>query len=147
MTRNEYKEKIYNIIGAAMDVQNELGHSLNEAVYQEAMSIELKQRGIANEREKCIDIYYKGQTMEKQYKMDLMADDIIIELKSSKTILPEHRSQLCNYLRITHKPIGILINFGEKVLHSERWAYETETGECFPLDNNLNKVVPKSSND
>ena len=120
---------IYDIIGAAMDVHSELKCGLLEAVYAEAMTIELDDRGVEFESEVNLPIYYKGTLMQKQYRMDIVCRDIVVELKATDDILPEHRMQLFNYLRLTRKPIGILINFGEESLHFEKYYFDQDTNE------------------
>ena len=137
MDYTKYRDLVYKIIGAAMEVHGVLGYGLLESVYQEALSRELSIRHIDNVREKEIDIYYKGVKMDKLYKMDLVVDDIIVELKAAESVAPEHRAQLFNYLRLTQKPIGILVNFGEKNLHSERYIYDKDTNECYLVDKYL----------
>ena len=137
---SKYANKVYKIIGAAMSVHSELGYGLLELVYQEAMHLELLDRGIANEREQEIEIYYKKHMLEKKYKMDIVVDDIIIELKSVNKLISAHRAQLCNYLRLTRKPLGLLINFGEESLIGERWAYDKTTNECFIVDRNMEPI-------
>ena len=137
---SKYSDKVYNIIGAAMAVHSELNWGLLEPVYQEALHLELLDRGIANQREQEIQIYYKKHILEKMYKMDIVVDDIIIELKSVTKLAPEHRAQLCNYLRLTRKPLGLLINFGEESLIGERWAYDADTNECFIVDRNMKPI-------
>ena len=69
--------------------------------------------------------------------MDIVVDDIIVELKSVTSLVSGHRAQLCNYLRLTRKPLGLLINFGEESLIGERWAYDQSTNECFLVDKNM----------
>ena len=137
---SKYSDKVYNIIGAAMAVHSELNWGLLEPVYQEALHLELLDCGIANQREQEIQIYYKKHILEKKYKMDIVVDDIIIELKSVTKLAPEHRAQLCNYLRLTRKPLGLLINFGEESLIGERWAYDADTNECFIVDRNMKPI-------
>ncbi len=137
MDYTKYRDLVYKIIGAAMEVHDVLRYGLLEPVYQEALSRELSIRHIDNVREKEIDIYYKGVKMDKLYKMDLVVDDIIVELKAAESVAPEHRAQLFNYLRLTQKSIGILVNFGEKNLHSERYIYDKDTNECYLVDKYL----------
>lgn len=139
----KYKETVYQIIGSAMTVHATLRWGLLEPVYQEALHIELKDRGICNDREKEIQIYYGEHLLDKKYRMDIVVGDIIVELKSVTHILPEHRAQLCNYLRLTRKPLGLLINFGEEDLFGERWAYDEETNECCLVDKNMERVFDK----
>jgi len=138
---SKYSNKVYQIIGAAMAVHSELRWGLLEAIYQEALHLELLDRGIDNQREKEIQVYYKNHLLDKKYKMDIIANDIIIELKSVNKIDPTHRAQLCNYLRLAHKPIGLLINFGEESLIGERWAYDSETNECFLVNRNMEPII------
>ena len=117
LTDNTYYQELYAIIGAAMEVQNEIGEGFLELVYHDALNIELTLRGIPYETEKPIAITYKGQLLERMYKADLVCyDQIVVELKSVEKLKPEHTAQLLNYLKATALPMGILINFGEKPL-------------------------------
>ena len=113
----QFQQEIYDIIGAAMEVQNELGRGFAELVYHEALNIELGLRGISFETEKLITISYKGYLLERNYKADLICfDKIVVELKSVEILKTEHTAQLLNYLKATKLPLGILINFGETPL-------------------------------
>lgn len=69
--------------------------------------------------------------------MDLVVGDIIVELKSVSELNSAHRAQLFNYLRLTRKPIGLLINFGKPSLQGESYAYLEDTNECILLDKNM----------
>ena len=112
-----YSQELYAIIGAAMEVQNELGMGFLELVYHDALNVELELRGIPYETEKPIAITYKGQPLERSYKADLVCfDTIVVELKSVEQLKAEHTAQLLNYLKATGMPMGVLINFGEKPL-------------------------------
>ena len=116
-----FAEEIYNITGAAMDVQNELGTGFLEPVYQEALAIEMKARGIPFEREKELMIEYKGIILDKKYYADFVCyDDIIVELKAVDAIKNEHVAQVLNYLHASQKKIGYIINFGVKPLQRKR---------------------------
>ncbi len=122
MTRQEYKN-IYDVVGAAQEVHKTLGRGLSELIYQEAFSIEMTERGMEFEREKQLRLYYKTHLMEKTYYADFYYQGVLIELKAVEKILPEHRSQLFNYMRITQLNRGILLNFCEKSLRAERYLY------------------------
>lgn len=112
-----YQDEAFAIIGAAIEVQNELGMGFSELVYHSALNIELTKRGVPFETEKEIVVYYKGEPLDKTYKADLICyDNIIVELKCTECLLPEHTAQLLNYLKATGKQLGILINFGQKPL-------------------------------
>ena len=137
---SKHTDKVYKIIGAAMAVHSELNWGLLEAVYQEALHLELLDRGIDNQREQEIQVYYKKHLLEKKYKMDIVVGDIIVELKSVTKLAPAHRAQLCNYLRLTRKPLGLLINFGEESLIGERWVYDADSNECFIVDRYMEPI-------
>jgi GxxExxY protein len=137
MDYRKYKEMVYEVIGAAMEVHNELNWGLLEPVYNEALHLELLDRGIQNESEQLLNCYYKHHTMEKFYKMDIVVGDIVVELKSVDELCGAHRAQLFNYLRLTKKPVGLLINFGCESLQGERYGYDKETNECILLDKNM----------
>ena len=108
-----YKNESYKIIGAALTVYNMLGPGFLEAVYQEALEIELQRQGIPYEREKELKIYYDSIELKQTYRADFVCyDKIIIELKAVSCLDDSHRSQVYNYLRATELNLGILINFG-----------------------------------
>ncbi len=132
-----YKDLVYKIVGAAMEVHNELNWGLLEPVYNEALHRELKNQGIESQCEVSVPCYYKGEQMDKYYRLDLVVGDIIVELKSVTELIPAHRAQLFNYLRLTKKPMGILFNFGEESLRTERYAFDSATNECVLVDVNM----------
>ena len=140
MDYKKYKDIVYQIIGAAMEVHDELNWGLLEPVYNEALHLELLDRGVSNEREKQIPCFYKNRRLEKYYQMDIVVGDVVVELKSVDELNSAHRAQLFNYLRLTKKPIGLLINFGQASLQGERYAYDEETNECILLDKNMQPV-------
>lgn len=78
--------------------------------------------------------------MEKTYKMDMVVGNVIVELKSVSELIASHRAQLCNYLRLARKPIGLLINFGEECLVGERWAYDKSSNRSFIVDRNMRPI-------
>ena len=124
-----------------MEVHKELNWGLLEPIYNEAMHMELMDRGIGHEIQKNIPCYYKEQKMEKHYLMDLVVqDDIIVELKSASKLISAHRAQLFNYMRLTKKPIGLLINFGQPKLQGERYGLDPITNECVLLDKDMNEL-------
>ncbi len=123
-----------------MNVHDELSWGLLEPIYNEALHLELLDNHIANEREKHLPCYYKHHQLEKFYQMDLVVDDVVVELKSVEELNSAHRAQLFNYLRLTRKPIGLLINFGQPSLQGERYGYDEETNECILLNKNMEPV-------
>ena len=118
------KDKTYHIIGACYEVFNHLGSGFLEPVYQEALAFEFSARNIPYEREKLIQISYKGHTLDKQYCADFVCyQDIIVELKAVTELNSIHKAQLFNYLKATGYKLGLLINFGEEMVKFERVVY------------------------
>lgn len=133
MTKQEYLD-MYNIVGAAMEVHSILGYGMAEPIYQEALAVEMEKRGMLAEREKELLLQYKDVTLKKTYFADFYYNGIIVELKSVEEITPVHRAQLFNYLRITKKNRGILFNFGEESLYTERYLYLPQYDEFVMLN-------------
>ena len=144
MTKQEYKD-MYDVVGAAMEVHSVLGHGMAEAIYQEALAAEMKKRGMDAEREKELRLQYKDVILEKTYFADFYYKGIIIELKSVDEIIPIHRSQLFNYMRITNQYCGILFNFGEESLYTERYLYQPQFDDFVMLnhENYKNYITDK----
>ena len=116
-----YKEESYALIGCCMEVYNVLGHGFLEAVYQEALASELKRAGIPFRREVPLEVFYKGEPLNKSYFADFICfEKIIIETKALPTLLPAHAAQVFNYLKATRLQLGLLVNFGcsEKLQYS-----------------------------
>lgn len=108
-----YKQESYDIIGAAMKVYNTLGHGFLEAVYQEALEIELRNNQIPFDPQKELKIYYGDVELRQTYRPDIICyDKIIVELKAVSVLDDAHRSQIYNYLHATGYKLGLLINFG-----------------------------------
>lgn len=108
-----YKDEVFAIIGAAIEVHKTLGPGFFEAVYQEAMEIELQLRKIPFDSQKSIAIHYKGYELNKHYRPDLVSyNKIIVELKALSQLTTENTAQVLNYLKATQYRVGLLINFG-----------------------------------
>jgi GxxExxY protein len=102
----------YQIIAAAIEIHSKLGPGLLESVYRTCMIHELRSAGMHVAAEKSVPIYYKGEILDGCYRIDVLVNDsIILELKAVDQILPVHRAQLLSYLRLTGKPLGLVINF------------------------------------
>jgi len=108
------KNEVYAIVGAAMEVHKVLSSGFAEAVYQEAMEIELRARGIPFESQKVLRVRYKDVLLQKEYVADLVCfGQIIVELKAQRELTPREEAQIINYLRATGLRVGVLINFGD----------------------------------
>ena len=100
-------------MAAAFEVHAELNGGLAEEIYQESLEWELHLRDISYTSKERLNVFYKGHQLNKKYIPDLLVfDEIVTELKAVKELLPEHEQQLINYMRITRKAVGYLINFG-----------------------------------
>ena len=121
----ERDPQTYAIIGAAMEVHRVLGHGFLEAVYQEALGIELALRGIPFEREVSLTVHYKDQPLTCTYRPDFLCyGEVIVEVKAlSAEITGSHRAQTINYLRCTGKRRAIVINFGLPSLRCDRLVW------------------------
>lgn len=107
------KDEVYAIVGAAMEVHKVLGAGFLEAVYQEALEIELSQRGVPYQTQRRLTINYKHQALTKEYIADLICyDQIIVELKALDQLSSKEMAQLINYLKATRQRVGVLLNFG-----------------------------------
>ncbi len=108
-----FKEEVYAIVGAAIEVHSELGNGFLEAVYQEALEIELADRQVPSEPQKTLPIFYKKRRLKKEYAADFVCyDKIIVELKALDRLTKKEESQILNYLKATGLRVGLLINFG-----------------------------------
>jgi GxxExxY protein len=108
-----YREDAFRIRGAVFDVYRAMGAGFLEAVYQECLVVEFTARGIAFEAGKALTLQYKGHPLKQAYVADFVCNGrIIVELKAVRTIAPEHRAQIINYLRATDMKLGLLVNFG-----------------------------------
>ena len=116
-----YKDDTDAIIAACMAVHGELGNGFLEAVYQDALEIEFRERGIPYRREAQIQIFYKGHKLGKDYYADFICfDRIIVELKCVARLVNANKAQVINYLHGTRLKMGLLVNFGETSLKWER---------------------------
>jgi len=111
----KHKDLTAKIIECAYKVHNTLGFGFLEAIYQNALVIELMNSGLQAEKEKKIQVHYQKQLVG-DYMADIIVESkVILELKSVKELHPAHSAQLVNYLKATGIEVGLLINFGESV--------------------------------
>ena len=115
MNENEISKVI---VDAALEVHRTLGGpGLLESIYQEALAWELSQRGLTVEREKVVPVIYKGQSLTYPLKIDLLVKGVVIvECKATSVYNPVFESQTLTYLRLTGLKLGLVINFGERLV-------------------------------
>ena len=116
-----FKDEVYAIVGAAMEVHRENGFGFSEPVYQECLEIELTSRKIPFVPQKEMPIFYKGNQIKKTCIADLITcDKIIVELKALDKLTSREEAQVINYLKVSKFEVGVLINFGAPSLEWKR---------------------------
>ena len=108
----ELNEITGTIISAAIKIHTQIGPGLLESVYHTCLDHELRKRALQCQMEVPIPVVYDGLSIESKYKVDLVVENlIIVELKCVDVLAPIHRAQLLTYLRLSNKPLGLLLNF------------------------------------
>ncbi len=114
----------FAIIGAALEIHNQLGHGFLEAVYQEAALLEFALRQIPFERETLFELRYKGTLLNTCYRADFVCfGSIIVEFKAQSLLTRVDEAQVLNYLKATGYHRGLLINFGAASLQHKRLVF------------------------
>lgn len=116
----KYKDITEKIIGCAMQVHRTLGNGFQEVIYQRALAIEMAFAGLAFEREKEMDIYYRGEHIGTRRADFFVEGCIMVELKALIKLEDVHLAQAMNYCEANQMEIGLLINFGGKSLEFKR---------------------------
>ena len=107
-----------------MEVHRNLGHGFLEAVYQDALAIEFRERGIHHERERQFRIEYRGKILESSYRVDFVCfGNVLVELKALKNLSGNEESQVLNYLKASRMHRGLLLNFGVPSLQYKRLVW------------------------
>lgn len=134
MTQIAQKEKrdpkTYAIIGAAMEVHRELGCGFLEAVYQEALALELAAREVPYRREPELPVLYKGKELNTHYRADFICyDSVVVEVKALDRIGGVEEAQVLNYLKATGREVGLLLNFGSESLEYQRFVLSAKSAQ------------------
>ena len=105
------------VIGLAIEVHRRLGPGLLESAYEECLCFELSQAGLAHSRQVALPIVYKDIRLDCGYRIDVVvADELIIEVKSIERLMPIHDAQILTYLRLIGLRVGLLMNFNSFAL-------------------------------
>jgi len=124
MDTDKRDPKTYAIIGAAIEVHNQLGCGFLEAVYQEALALEFTARGIPFEREVELPVIYKGKVLNTKYRADFICcNSIIVGLKALNKLTGVEEAQVINYIKTSSHEYGLLINFGNLRLEYKRFLF------------------------
>jgi GxxExxY protein len=111
---SKYKTLTAAIISLFYKVYNRLGYGFLEKVYENAMMYEFKKAEIAAVSQSPIKVLYEEEILGEYFADILVDDKVIIEIKAAKSLTPDHKAQLLNYLKATDKEVGLLLNFGPK---------------------------------
>ena len=114
MTTYLHSDLTSSIINAFYDVYNELGFGFLEKVYENALAIELRQRGFIVGQQAPIPVWYHGQKVGAYYADLIVNECVILELKAVDCVVDDHEKQLLNYLKASDIEVGLLLNFGRK---------------------------------
>jgi GxxExxY protein len=118
------EKECYELIGLCMEVHCQLGPGFSEAIYKEALEIELKNHNIPYEREKVFRVDYKGHRLRKRYNADFVVyNSIILEAKAVSTIIADFITTTINYLKISGLKLGVIANFGERSFTYKRVVF------------------------
>ncbi|MDH4164331.1 MAG: GxxExxY protein [Nitrospirota bacterium] len=111
------------ILGVSFEVLNELGHGFLESVYHKALVIAFQQAGLDVQEQVPLKVLFRGQTVGDFYADIVVEGQVVLELKSAKTLSGEHEAQLVNYLKATGMKVGLLLNFGKPRLEWKRLVF------------------------
>ena len=110
------------VIGCAFEVINELGAGFLESVYEKALLLALRQKGLSATDQYPAKVMFRGECVGDFYADIFVEGKVIVELKAVKSIAPEHQAQIINYLNATGIEVGLLINFGNPRLEYKRFT-------------------------
>lgn len=113
MDANGTKRISERVIGRVYAVGNELGPGFLEGVYEKALCIELVRNGFLVERQKELNVNYKGEIVGKYFADILVEGCLLLEIKAVSGLIPEHKAQVINYLKATGLSVSLLINYGK----------------------------------
>jgi GxxExxY protein len=120
-----------SILGACFEVMNELGAGFLESVYEKALLIVLREKGMAATSQVPLPVHFRNQVVGDFYADVLVENKVIVELKTAKRLVPEHLAQVINYLKATNLETGLLVNFGNQKLEYRR------------LNNKIERIYPQ----
>jgi len=119
-----YEKESYEIRGACFWIWKEFGSAFKESIVDNALAEELRRRGLKVEKQKRIDIFYRGRKVGTYVVDQIVNDSILIEIKAKQFLTKEDEKQFWHYLKSSNYKLGFLINFGTKGLEIKRRIYE-----------------------
>ena len=121
-TKLKHEEITEAVIGCSFEVINELGAGFLELVYEKALLLALRQKGLSAKAQHPIEVMFRGKCVGEFFADILVEAKVVVELKAVKALAPEHEAQIINYLNATGIEVGLLINFGRPKLEYKRFT-------------------------
>lgn len=125
--RLKHEQITRTVLGCAFEVSNELGAGFLESVYEKALLLALRQKGLSAVAQHAVKVMFRGECVGDFYADIFVEDKVIVELKTVKAIAPEHQAQIINYMNATGIEVGLLINFGNPKLEYRRFTRSKES--------------------
>jgi GxxExxY protein len=119
-TRLLLKEETRQILGCAFDVLNEVGHGYHERIYENSLAVAFRQKGIAFDQQRRFPILFRGELVGEFIPDFLVFESVVVDPKVIDKITDHEIGQMLNYLRITKKRVGLILNFKYAQLQWER---------------------------
>ena len=124
MSKLLYEEETFKLIGACINVHKKLGSGFSESVYHLILAKELAKEGIPFEQHKKVPIYDEGEPLEESFTADFVCyNNVLVQIKSVPNIQELMNQQVLNYLKSSALEVGLLVNFGEKILKWKRFVH------------------------
>jgi GxxExxY protein len=115
--REDWNRVSYRMIGCCFKVHRLLGPGLLESVYEDSVALELARQGLAFVRQYPVPVEYDGEIVGNPLRLDFLVEDtVVLEIKAVETLHNIHKTQLLTYLKLTNRPLGLLINFNTESL-------------------------------
>lgn len=117
LTKDEYERIGKIILDCAFEVHKELGPGLLESIYEECLCEEIRNKGLKVENQVYLPLVYKGKKLNKNFRIDVLVEDVIIlEIKSAIDLYTVDEAQLVSYMKLADKHLGYLLNFNVALL-------------------------------
>ncbi len=117
LTKDEYERIGKIILDCAFEVHKELGPGLLESIYEECLCEEIRNKGLKVENQVYLPLVYKGKKLNKNFRIDVLVEDVIIlEIKSAIDLYTVDEAQLVSYMKLADKHLGFLLNFNVALL-------------------------------
>jgi len=117
MTREDLNILSGEIIDACINVHREMGPGLLESVYEYCLLKEFELRDISAKSQVVIPLYYKGELLSKEFRIDILVEnEIVLEIKVVSVLIPVHEAQIISYLKLADRRLGFLLNFNVSLM-------------------------------